>query len=108
MKQFSTKTLKDAGPVIREILSELWKELDTIVDHIMSTVEPTTWVEDQDPNPRDPEPVGGAEEWRQYGEWRGQAQGVAYAIAVLSNPYGPDVDAVRHEAMERWEAGEDE
>lgn len=103
MKQFSVKEMKAANPVVKELLAELWRELDTIVDHIMFQGEPqsrNTW------NPEDLAAV--RESFREYGEWRGQAQGVAYAIAVLSNPYKPDVEAVRTEAMERWEAGEDE
>jgi len=38
----------------------------------------------------------------------GIAQGVAYCIAVACNPYRPDIDAVRAQAAERWEAMEQE
>lgn len=34
---------------------------------------------------------------------RGQALGLAMAIAVLAHPDLPTVDAVRREAVERWE-----
>ena len=34
---------------------------------------------------------------------RGEALGLATAIALLSNPIEPDVDEVRSVAMERWE-----
>ena len=37
-------------------------------------------------------------------EERGYARGLATALAYLYNPIAPDVDAVRAEAMERWEA----
>lgn len=36
----------------------------------------------------------------------GIAQGIAYAIAVMQNPYLPSIDAVREQAAERWEVGE--
>jgi hypothetical protein len=39
-----------------------------------------------------------------WGEARGRAQGVALALAILTNPTSPDVDAVREESVERWEA----
>lgn len=34
----------------------------------------------------------------------GQAFGLAMALACIANPADPDVDAVRADAMERWEA----
>lgn len=34
----------------------------------------------------------------------GRAEGIAYAIAVIQNPYIPNVDSVREQAAERWEA----
>lgn len=38
----------------------------------------------------------------------GLAQGIAFCIAVACNPYIPDIDAVRAQAAERWEAMEAE
>lgn len=38
----------------------------------------------------------------------GIAQGLAFCIAVACNPYLPDIDAVRAQAAERWEALEAE
>lgn len=35
---------------------------------------------------------------------RGKALGLATALAIVINPYAPDVDAVRAEAMERLDA----
>lgn len=66
----------------KSIVEMLWEELDAIVDRIMSDAA----AEDG----RDP----------------GRAEGVAYAIAVINNPYGPNLDLVRGQAMERWEAGQ--
>lgn len=37
------------------------------------------------------------------GQTRGRAQGFATAIAIITNPYAPNVDAIRQEAKERWE-----
>lgn len=108
MKQFDAKTLKAASPVVKELLAELWAELDTIVDHIMSTEEPEVSDFDSGICYQDIETGTAGDACKKWGEWRGQAQGIAYAIAVLSNPYKPDVEAVRAEAMQRWEAGEDE
>jgi hypothetical protein len=34
---------------------------------------------------------------------RGQALGLATAIAIIVNPYSPNIDAVRAEAKARWE-----
>lgn len=38
----------------------------------------------------------------------GLAQGVAYCLAVMQNPYLPNVDSVREQAMSRWEKAEQE
>lgn len=79
----------------KSILDILWEELDSIVDRIM----------DDGGEPR----VEGftadhalslGKEW---GEQRGQAQGVAYAVALLTDPLAPDVPAVRELAMARYD-----
>lgn len=57
----------------------LWDELMTIVERLM------TGQESEDG--RDP----------------GRAEGVAYAIAVFTNPYAPNLEAIREQAMDRWE-----
>jgi len=79
----------------------LWEELDSIVDQIMS--------EDGRPSVPDTRMSGElqeiADEQMAYGELRGQAQGVAYAIAVITDPYAPDVPKIREQAMQRWEDG---
>jgi hypothetical protein len=90
---------RNGRTIVQALHEELWKELDTIVDHIMSEGEPVLSQADIEEYE--------VEAFRKYGEWRGQAQGVAYALAVLTNPYQPDVDKIRAEAMERWEAGEE-
>lgn len=35
---------------------------------------------------------------------KGMCLGIAKCLAIMLAPYDPDVDAVRAEAMERWEA----
>lgn len=66
----------------KTILELLWEELDAIMDRLMTGAE----ADDE----RDP----------------GRAEGVAYSIAVMQNPYLPNVDNVREQAMQRWEAAE--
>lgn len=36
--------------------------------------------------------------------WRGQAQGLCEALAIIRNPYLPNIVAIKAEAMERYEA----
>lgn len=70
-----------AGKSLHEIL---WDELMTIMDRLMTGCE----AEDG----RDP----------------GRAEGVAYCIAIFQNPYAPNIEGVRAEAMERWDQQEAE
>lgn len=89
----------NAGRSILEIIKDM---LDDRLDDIMSGETPESWVDDQDPDPQDPDPVGSAEEWENWGNLRGTAWGLAYAVAVIENPYEVSVPRVRQEAMERW------
>lgn len=68
----------------KSILEMLWEELDAIVDRIMT--------EQDSEDGRDP----------------GRAEGVAYCIAVFTNPYLPNLDAIREQAMDRWYEDNDE
>jgi hypothetical protein len=70
-----------AGKSLHEIL---WDELMTIMERLMTGCE----AEDG----RDP----------------GRAEGVAYCIAIFQNPYAPNIEGVRAEAMERWDQQEAE
>lgn len=67
----------------KTVLDLLWERLDAFVDELMA-----------------PAHEGGELE---RAERKGHAYGMAEAIALVNNPYHPDVDAVRGEAMERWE-----
>lgn len=62
-------------------VQRLWEELDDTMDFIRADDEP----EEED---------------------RVRARTLAFAIAVLTQPYGttPNIDAIREEAAERWEA----
>lgn len=82
------------------IIERLWAELDSIMDRLMVEGLPV-----------DPEPRMGtaglinlAEDYRAWGEERGKAQGVAYALAMMTNPYRPDVESIKAQAVARWEA----
>lgn len=61
------------------LLELMWEELMAIVDRLMTGQE----AEDG----RDP----------------GRAEGVAYSIAVMQNPYLPNWESVRDQAVARWE-----
>lgn len=65
----------------KSIYDMLWEELDAIVERLMA---------------------GAAGE-----DDKGKAQGVAFAIATIENPYLPNIERVRAEAMRRWEADQD-
>ena len=89
--------------LIEQLFDEYWSELDTIVEHLMANSEPevsdfNSGVQYQDID------CGEADRaCKEWGEWRGQAQGMAYALALLTNPGAPDIEAIREEAMQRWE-----
>lgn len=74
------------------ILEHLWQELDTVVLGIAQLEEA--------------HPLQGrsAGDWVAISSLKGEALGLARAIAIMRNPYAPDVDAVRAEAMERLDA----
>lgn len=85
------------------ILDILWQDLDDVMDQLMGDEEPRVpkqW------GVKPPQDI--AKEQRAWGELRGQAQGLAFAIAVLTNPYKGDVPAVKKEAMQRWQTRQDE
>lgn len=87
----------------RSIIDIIWEELDEIMDRLMMDGAPE-FFEAIDISGVRNEGIGHTEEWQYYGEQRGQAQGVAYCLAVLLNPYDVQVDYVREQAMARWEA----
>ena len=64
-----------AGKSIQELVMD---ELLTVLDRLMG----------DEPEERDP----------------GRAEGLAMALAIFQNPYRPNVDAIREQAMDIWEA----
>ena len=64
-----------SGVTIRE---QIWEALDEVMERLM----------------------GGAAE----PDDRGQAQGLAMALAIFLNPYTPRIDVIKEEAMERWQS----
>lgn len=80
----------------KSIIEILWEHLDDVMDKLMEEGKPESW----ESGSRE---VGVVGHWQQYGEERGQAQGLAYALAVMTNPYHPDMDGIRANAVKRWE-----
>lgn len=68
------------GPTLRELA---FQKLDAVMDRLMDAT-----LDEQPISPTD----------------RGEAKGMAEIIAIFTDPYNPDVDAIRAEATERWEA----
>lgn len=68
------------GPSIRELT---FQKLDEVMDRLMDAR-----LDGQDPLQADIH----------------EAKGLATALAIFSNPYNPNIDAIRAEAVERWEA----
>lgn len=90
----------------RSIIQILWEELDSIMDRLKSDLPPDAdehYIGQDEFNTETFE-----EDVLKYGEERGQAQGVAYAIAVINNPYDVNVSAVKAMAVERWESRNEE
>lgn len=68
----------------KSLLDLLWEHLDQFMDDLMA-----------------PAHEGGDLE---QAELKGRAYGMAHAIALVTNPYHPDLDTVRADAVERWES----
>lgn len=79
--KFSGEPLVNVGKSIIEIV---WEEMDVVYGRLMA-----------------------GEGAKAKGD-KGRAGGLAYALAVLTNPYRVDVEAVRMQAHARWESGLDE
>jgi hypothetical protein len=77
----------------KSILEMLWESLDAAYERLVA---------DDIGGPPDD---GWPDEWREYGEQRGRCQGLAEAIAVLTNPYAPDLPAVKTEVKRRHDNG---
>lgn len=62
------------------LLELMWRELMVVIDRLMSEGQEAG-------DGKDP----------------GRAEGIAYTIAIMQNPYRPNIDDVRTQAMDRWE-----
>lgn len=82
-----------AGGSIRE---KVQAELDVVVERLLAEGKPDTAGANLDQ----------LAEWMAYGEERGQAQGLAIALAIFNNPYKPNVPETKREAVERVKARE--
>lgn len=96
------------------VLDIAWQELDDVMDLLMEQGAPDKEslkadLVDRQIQVSEARQLG--DEWyntlKEWGELRGQAQGLAFAIAVLTNPYAADVPAVKKEAMARWQNRQD-
>ena len=84
----------------KSIIEIIWEDMDDVMDLLK-----------EDPQDSSPPPPASAyaqikaygEDMKLWGEQRGRAQGLAYALAVLTNPYAVNVDEIKKEAMKRWE-----
>ena len=76
------------------ILRELWDDLDSVVYRLMTDGEPnSSWTKD---------------DYVSWGSDKGEALGLALAIAKIHNLSEPNIQWVREEAMRRWEKSLDE
>lgn len=91
------------------VLDIYWQDLDDCMDQLMEEGAPekSSLAGDLRKGTNTAGASALATEWydtlKEWGELRGQAQGLAFAIAVATNPYAADVPAVKKEAMQRWE-----
>lgn len=87
----------------RSIIEIIWEELDAVMDRLMEEDEPDVDHYDEGVQYQSIRVGDFSEAVKVWGETRGQAQGLAYAIAVYTNPYLVNVPAVKEMAVERWE-----
>lgn len=91
----------------------LWDEMDSIMDRLMVEGEPEYPFDKRYPGAHG-EMIGYdrldayRNDCKEWGEERGRAQGIAYALAAMLDPYNMDVPAIKDEAYERWESRQDE
>jgi hypothetical protein len=77
-KEKKTKKADKQECAGRSLLEIMWEELNAIMERLMSG--------NAADDGRDP----------------GRAEGVAYCIAVVQQPYNPSIDSVRQQAMQHW------
>jgi hypothetical protein len=111
MEDYVTSTENPHPYAGMSVLDIIWQDLDDCMDQLMAEGAPEKGqgglAGDFEHKNNLAEASELATEWystlKEWGELRGQAQGLAFAIAILTNPYAADVPAVKKEAMARWE-----
>lgn len=86
----------------RSIIEITWEELDRVMDQLMDDWSGETEAYNSDEPLEESLEEFDLEDAVEFGEVRGQAQGLAYALAVLTNPYAVDVPAIKAEALRRY------
>lgn len=90
------------GPTL---LEALWNEMDRLMEALMTRVENTEDVCDKMgcSNPASADRCRHLDNGDKY-----RAAELAWVIAIVTNAYAPSMDLVRKEAMERWDARQEE
>jgi len=73
----------------KSLLDLLWEQLDQFVDDVQALSSAATSWDTRN-------------QAAELANAKGQAHAMAVAIALVTNPYHPDVDEIKSEAMERW------
>jgi len=84
-----------------DVLKAFWEEMMRILDILMTEDEPKMYTDGRS----EVSARAWADDLIAYGENRGQAQGMAFAIAILEQVYSkpPDVPGVKERAIAMWE-----
>jgi hypothetical protein len=89
----------------KTLLESLWAELDDAVDVLrVDNGQPDAWEAESIGGAVAGPKVGVASEWLDWGEKRGRAQGLAWAIAKITSPYAPNIEAIKKQSWERANA----
>jgi hypothetical protein len=92
----------------KSIIDLLWEDLDNTMDLLMAECQRCGVIAGGHPHIKgrkycnEPQPEDYDLEYS-VDEYRGRAQGVAYALALMSNPYLRNVEEVRKLAKERYD-----
>lgn len=85
----------------KSIQESIWEQLDDVMDLMMESGRPIF-------TPKANEPISVADVWnyaescQQYGRWQGVAEALCLVICWFENPFHPDVESVKGEAVMRW------
>lgn len=114
-KPFQTETMLLHRPSLAPIyggptlLEALWSEMDRLMEALMTgqTADDSCKIKGYHGVPAAyDDHQANCEHWDNGDRYR--AEELAWVIALVTNPYDPSVDRVRAEAMERWNAMQDQ